>query len=122
MSDAPDPIVVDTDLDEPPETVWRALTEPELRSKWLQEADACAEVLEAEPNERLRLVWRERDEAGDLVESDVTFTLTTIFSGGTRLRVVHEGFVATPVMALARLPSALSRPVAHGVWSMRWAA
>jgi uncharacterized protein YndB with AHSA1/START domain len=121
MSDAPDPVVVDCDLDAPPETVWRALTEPELRARWLEEADACAEVVEAEPNERLRLAWRERDEAGALVESDVTFTLTPIFSGGTRLRLVHDGFTRTPTAAMARLPAALRRPSA-GVWTLSRAA
>ncbi|HLK24087.1 MAG TPA: SRPBCC domain-containing protein [Caulobacteraceae bacterium] len=115
MSEAPaappaEPIVVDCDLDEAPEQVWRALTEPELRSQWLQEADDCAEVVESAPNVRLRLAWRERDEGGSLVESDVTFTLTPLYSGGTRLRVVHDGFVLTPAMALARLPAALKRP------------
>ena len=38
MSDAPandDTIVVDCDLDEPPEKVWRALTEPALLGAWL---------------------------------------------------------------------------------------
>jgi uncharacterized protein YndB with AHSA1/START domain len=121
MSDEPEPIVVDCDLEESPATVWRALTEPELRAKWLAEADACAEVVEAEPGERLRLAWRERDDDGALVESDVTVTLTPIFSGGTRLRLVHDGFVRTPTMALARLPAALRRPNA-GLWRLQWAA
>ena len=121
MTDEAEPIVVDTDLEEPPEEVWRALTEPELRSKWLAEADSCAEVVEAAPNERLKLAWRERDDSGALVESDVTFTLTPIFSGGTRLRVVHEGFVTTPVTALARLPQAMRRP-SGGLWMLKRAA
>ena len=110
MSDEADTVVVDCDLDAPPETVWRALTEPDVRSRWLEEADSCAEVVEAEPNESLRLAWRERDGTGALVESEVAFTLTPTISGGTRLRVVHEGFVRTPLLAMARLKSELARP------------
>ncbi len=121
MSDEAETIVVDTDLDESPDKVWRALTEPELRSRWLAEADVCAEVVEAEPEERLRLAWREPDEGGGVIESDVTFTLTPTIGGGTRLRLVHDGFVRTPVMAMARLSAAL-RPLRPGVWGLKWAA
>jgi uncharacterized protein YndB with AHSA1/START domain len=121
MSDEPEPVVVDCDLDQPPETVWRALTEPALRTQWLAEADANAEIVGEEPGRSLHLAWRERDEAGDLVESDVTITLTPMISGGTRLRLVHDGFVRTPVMAMARLPNALRRPQPAQL-RLRWAA
>jgi len=121
MSNASETIVVDTDLDEAPDKVWRALTEPELRSRWLAEADACAEVVEAEPGKRLRLTWRESDQGGGVVESDVTFTLTPTIGGGTRLRLVHDGFVRTPVMALARLPGAMRRRT-FALGALKWAA
>jgi uncharacterized protein YndB with AHSA1/START domain len=121
MSDEPEPVVVDCDLDQPPESVWRALTEPALRSQWLAEADANAEVIGEEPGRSLHLAWRERDEAGGLVESDVFITLTPMINGGTRLRLVHDGFVHTPTLAMACLPRALARP-RSGQWRLKWAA
>jgi uncharacterized protein YndB with AHSA1/START domain len=44
-------------------------------------------VVEAEPERRLKVVWRNAE-----VESDVAFDLTETKDGGTRLRVVHDGF------------------------------
>ena len=123
--DAPtETIVVDTDLDEPPEKVWRVLTEPELLDRWLAEAKEKAEVIEAEPRERLRWSWRERDDAGALVESDVTVTLTPTIGGGTRLRLVHDGFGRLPVTALvlAGLPAALRRSRPRAIGGLAWAA
>jgi uncharacterized protein YndB with AHSA1/START domain len=124
MTDNPEPIVVDCELEEPPEQVWRAVTEPDLLARWLPEAAEKAEVVEARPGERLHLAWRERDEAGGLVESDVTFTLTPIITGGTRLRLVHDGFVRTPCVANAmlRLPGALRRPRLVLKGRLAWAA
>jgi len=112
------PVIVECDLSEPPGKVWKALTVPELLARWLTpndirpevgsrfrvEPDIECEVLEAEPNRRLRLSWRERQEdsedcqesRGDFpesfVESIVTFELTETLTGGTHLRLVHEGF------------------------------
>ena len=94
MSDEPDAqerIVTEAEFDEPPEKVWRALTEPALVDKWLGRGGDLApdtrEVVEAEPERRLKVVWR-----NDKVESDVAFDLTETREGGTRLRVVHDGF------------------------------
>jgi uncharacterized protein YndB with AHSA1/START domain len=123
MTREPDPktVIVECDLAEPPEKVWKALTVPELLARWLSpndirpevgrrfrlEPEIECEVLEAEPNRRLRLSWRERQEGGrgdrrdrrdrrtdaqDHVDSIVTFDLTETVTGGTHLRLVHEGF------------------------------
>ncbi len=104
------PVIVECDLSEPPGKVWKALTVPELLARWLKpndirpevgsrfrlEPDIECEVLEAEPNRRLRLSWRETEESGDsqesCVESIVTFELSETVTGGTHLRLVHEGF------------------------------
>jgi uncharacterized protein YndB with AHSA1/START domain len=55
------------------------------------------EILEAEHGRKLR--WRQQEPAdavapGLLVESVVTFELSDIPSGGTRLRIVHDGFTS----------------------------
>jgi uncharacterized protein YndB with AHSA1/START domain len=92
MSKAPDPVVTECDLPDAPEKVWKALTEPELLAAWLPEAVSC-EVLVAEPNRLLRYRWRgesDRDAAGRVLESVVTFELTDNSTGGTHLRVDHR--------------------------------
>jgi uncharacterized protein YndB with AHSA1/START domain len=54
------------------------------------------EVLEAIPNERLVYTWRGGDEGntgyGSKLDTVVTFTLSEA-ANGTRLRLVHSGFV-----------------------------
>ena len=112
----PEPIVVECDLPYPPARVWRALTEQDLLAAWLMPNDLRpeagarfrfqpeggatdgavidCEVLEAEPNRRLR--WRQseaapRDPDGRLIDSVVTVELTAR-PGGTHLRLVHDAF------------------------------
>jgi uncharacterized protein YndB with AHSA1/START domain len=141
MTEQPEPIVVDCDLDAPPETVWRALTTPELVEAWLGDGDISAEVghrfaftpageapvecevLEAEPGERLRVSWRGRDEAGGAIESEVAFVLLPTIGGGTRLRVVHDGFAQVFATAMIQLPQTLRRRRPHAcAWRLAWAA
>jgi uncharacterized protein YndB with AHSA1/START domain len=132
-ADAPEPIVVECDLDEAPEKVWRALTEPELLAAWL-EPDAIRpaddegrlqldfgkeghtvelETLTQEPHRLLRCRWRSLDREGGLADLDsmVTFELTESDAGGTHLRIVHGGFAAT-----------LSAPIAQRTFARRSAA
>jgi uncharacterized protein YndB with AHSA1/START domain len=116
-----DAVVLECDLPEPRDKVWRALTEKELLAAWLLPNDirpevgakfklepacagcgACAackatecEILEAEPGRTLR--WRQREPADAVsprqyVESVVSFELADLPGGGTHLRVVHDGF------------------------------
>ncbi len=134
-----DSVVVDCDLDEPPEKVWRALTQPELMAAWLAEGDIKplvghrfelkpepgpveCEVLKADPKRELRLAWRERDEDGEIVESEVTFVLTPTINGGTRLRLVHDGFMHAGflVMAIGRIVP--RKPSRQPMWVYAWAA
>jgi len=102
-----------------PETIWKTLTTGELIGRWLmaptgfepvkgkrftfQTKPAGAwdgvihcEVLEAIPNERLAYAWKSGDEGnvgyGSPLDTVVTWTLTQV-DGGTRLRLVHSGFV-----------------------------
>ena len=119
-------IIVECDLAEPPAKVWRALTEPALLASWLLPNDirpevgadftfradaeagsgtvAC-KVLAAEPPHLLRYSWRGDDanpHAPDRVlDSVVTFVLTETASGGTHLRLVHDGFPAAALPSVA---------------------
>src|SRR5215218_2079378 len=81
----------EADLEASPETVWRALEEPDLRDRWLAPQTAPGgpidcEVIEADPPHRLRVAWRNDGE----VDSQVEFTVTRR-EGGSRLRIVHHG-------------------------------
>ena len=118
-----DSLAFEYDLAEPPEKVWRALTVPELLAAWMMPNDIKpqtgsnftfagpdtaieCEILEAEPEHLLRYSWREqpRDAARqDPLDSTVTFTLARTVSGGTHLRIVHDGFArkAMPAGAMA---------------------
>ena len=126
------PLSFECDLPDPPEKVWRALTEPELLAAWMMPNDIKAqagsrfafsgpdapiecEVLEAEPGKLLRYSWRERPAKKDAdhlpaFDSVVTFTLAGTASGGTHLSIVHDGFVpaAQPLVAVSGAGCGLS--------------
>lgn len=112
-------IVVENDLPDPPEQVWRALTDPSLLEAWLMpnniraEVGACfqfrtapapgwsgiveCEVLEVVPHRLLVYSWRsggsKADEGrGPDLETVVTWRLTPLEGGGTRLYLEHSGF------------------------------
>jgi uncharacterized protein YndB with AHSA1/START domain len=113
-------IVVEEVFPHAPETIWKALTTGELIGRWLhmtpsgfapvkgtrftfQTTRAGAwdgvihcEVLEAKPNERLAFSWKGGHEGnagyGSRLDTVVTLTLSRV-EAGTRLRVVHSGFV-----------------------------
>jgi len=126
-------VIVECELAAPPEKVWRALTIPELVAAWLMPNDmhpavgkrfsfaakphiggkvAC-EVLEAKPHTRLSYSWRgdtdERDGSGNALDTVVTFELTRTRTGGTHLRLVHDGFRAA--MARPALAAPRRRPI-----------
>ncbi|MDQ0391651.1 SRPBCC family protein [Labrys monachus] len=118
-------VVIECSLDAPPQKVWRALTVPTLVAAWLMpgEVDATpgarfdfdgeasglpgpieCRVLAAEPHRLLRYSWRERD-GERTIDSVVTFELDADGRGGTRLRIVHGDFVATPLAANTNIPA-----------------
>jgi uncharacterized protein YndB with AHSA1/START domain len=113
-------IEVDEVFPHAPETIWRTLTTGELIGRWLMAPTGFApikgtrftfqtrpagawdgvihcEVLEAVPNQRLAYAWRGGDVAnvgyGSQLDTVVTWTLTPV-EHGTRLRLVHAGFVS----------------------------
>jgi uncharacterized protein YndB with AHSA1/START domain len=113
-------IVVDEVLPHAPETIWKALTIGELIGRWLMMTPTGFEavkgkrftfqttpggawdgvihcqVLEAMPNERLVYAWKSGHEGnvgyGSPLDTVVTFILSRV-ENGTRLRLVHSGFV-----------------------------
>ena len=112
-------IVVDEVFPHAPETIWKTLTTGELIRRWLmaptgfepvkgkhftfQTTPAGAwdgtihcRVLEVIPNERLVYAWKSGHEGnvgyGSRLDTVVTWTLSTV-ENGTRLRLVHSGFV-----------------------------
>ena len=96
-----DMLVLEYEFDEPPEKVWRAVSEAELREKWLpQDLLADAEPVAAVPGEEIR--YRMRDNEPPFLASIVTFEVRPRSGGGTQLRIVHQVTDAR----LARQPSA----------------
>ena len=113
-------IVVDEVFPHAPETIWKALTTGQLIARWLQMTPTGFEpvkgtrftfqttpagawdgiihcqVLEAMANERLVYAWKGGHEGnvgyGSRLDTVVTWTLSRV-ENGTRLRLVHSGFV-----------------------------
>jgi uncharacterized protein YndB with AHSA1/START domain len=103
------------DLPHEPAKVWRALTDPALMAQWLMKTDMPAEagkaftfraepmpnwdgivhseILELEPQRRLRYTWKGGPAAIQL-DTVVTWSLVPV-AGGTRLELEHSGFKAT---------------------------
>ena len=116
----PQQIIVDEVFPHAPETIWKTLTSADLMSRWLGmvpsgfepvvgnrftyrttpagewDGTIQCEVLEVIPNERFVYSWRGGHESnigyGAPLDTLVTFTLEKT-EGGTRLRLVHSGFV-----------------------------
>jgi uncharacterized protein YndB with AHSA1/START domain len=103
-----DSLIFECDFEEPPEKVWRALTEPRLLETWLtadrpprtdteEGASASYEVMSAVPHRLVRYRWRDKEGGGDdlggrEVQSVVTFELAPRPAGGTHLRLTHGDF------------------------------
>lgn len=148
MTDAKEECVTVTcELDEPPEQVFRALTERALLAAWLMPNDFEARVgarftfrpegeppiectvLALEPGRLVRYSWRERtresERAPSRLESVVSFELRPAHAGGTLLRLEHRGTAAR----IGRLTSFTARALACAcsqeatTWGdLRWAA
>jgi uncharacterized protein YndB with AHSA1/START domain len=100
--------VFETELDAPPEKVWRAVATPEIREAWLGEAETGpAEVARAEPPSRLDLVWPTRE--GDTL---VSFEIVPREGGGAHLTIVHRALAPTVV--------ALHRHGRSTAWAAGW--
>lgn len=112
-------IVVDEVFPHSPETIWTVLTTGELIGRWMMQPTGFepvegsrftfqtkaagawdgvihCEVLEVMPNERFAYAWKGGHEGnvgyGSQLDTVVTWVLSRV-EGGTRLRLVHSGFV-----------------------------
>ena len=82
-------LVLEYDLDAPPEKVWRAVTIPALRERWLPDCDlARAEPESSVTGEEVR--YRLRDSEPPFRESHVTFRIEPNEAGGTRFRIIQD--------------------------------
>jgi uncharacterized protein YndB with AHSA1/START domain len=112
-------IVVDEIMPHAPETIWKTLTTGDLIARWLMvptgfepvpgkrftyqtkpagawDGTIHCEVLEVIPNERFSYSWKGGDEGnagyGSRLDTIVTWTLSRV-ANGTRVRLLHSGFV-----------------------------
>ena len=115
----PQDIVIDDVFPHTPETLWKTLTSAELIGRWLMKPTGFAavegtrftfqttpggqwdgvihcQVLEVLPNRKLVYAWKGGHESnvgyGAPLDTVVTFTLEAV-EAGTRVRLVHSGFV-----------------------------
>ncbi len=87
-------LVLDYELDAPPEKVWLAISNPALREKWLPKRElADATPISSISGEEAR--YRMRDDEPPFLESIVTFQIRPNATGGTRLRIIHGLGAAT---------------------------
>ena len=92
----------EADLDAPPEKVWRAVTEPDLRERWLP-GGALADAEPEVETPGSRVSYRMRDDEPPHLESLATFELAPNGAGGTRLVIRHR---LTDARAMKRLEAA----------------
>jgi uncharacterized protein YndB with AHSA1/START domain len=112
-------IVVDEVFPHSPETIWKTLTTGTLMGRWLMtptgfelvegkrftyqtrpagawDGTIHCQVLEVKPNQRFAYAWKGGDDGnigyGAPLDTVVTFILSKV-ENGTRLRLVHSGFV-----------------------------
>ncbi|MGN1287249.1 MAG: SRPBCC domain-containing protein [Bradyrhizobium sp.] len=87
--DADAALVLEYELDAPPEKVWRAVTIPALRERWLPDADLAGVEPEATiTGEEVR--YRLRESEPPFRESRVTFRIEPNEAGGTRFRIIQQ--------------------------------
>ena len=81
-------LVLEYELDAPVEKVWRAISIPAFRERWLPTQDLVdAKPVSSVPSEEVR--YRMRDDEPPYLESTVTFQVLPNAVGGTRLRIIH---------------------------------
>ncbi len=116
-------IIIECDLEQRPELVWQALTDPDLVTEWLgpnnlrpemdtrftvqlesgEGGPVTCQILEAIPYERLSYSWVSPGATPEEpLNTVVTFELTRTPGNGTRLQVTHDrGDVHRPAQPVA---------------------
>ena len=102
-------LAFDVAIDEPPQKLWRALTEAPIVERWLApvidrsrepnhaEEQFTCQLIEAEPNRSASYIWRDT-EAGSSI---VTFSISERSDGFSRLSIVHKGLPRVFTIAAA---------------------
>lgn len=81
-------LVFEYELDAPPEKVWRAISIPAFRDRWLPKGElAQVEPVASKPGEEI--AYAMRDNEPPFLESVVTFQVTPNAVGGARLKIIH---------------------------------
>jgi uncharacterized protein YndB with AHSA1/START domain len=115
-----DEVTRSVDLDAAVDDVWRAVTDPDERARWLDDPDAVSRrvrVDEATPGEQLVWTWWQPGEEDDA--STVSVVLSPLATGGTRVIVTESLPAFAPVQARA---SARARGGARATAISLWAA
>ncbi len=82
-------LVLEYELDAPPQKVWRAISIPEFREKWLPAKILIdAEPVSSEPGEEISYAMK--DDEPPFLESRVTFQVLPRDDGSTMLRIIHR--------------------------------
>ncbi|KZK95244.1 MULTISPECIES: SRPBCC domain-containing protein [unclassified Pseudovibrio] len=82
-------IELEFDFDDPPQKVWRTISIPEFRERWLpKDMLADPDAISTTSGQEVR--YRLCDDSPPFLESTVTFIITPNATGGTHLRIVHE--------------------------------
>jgi uncharacterized protein YndB with AHSA1/START domain len=101
-------LVIDFEIDATPEKVWRAVSTPALREKWLPSSDLRdAEPISSKPGEEVS--FRIRDDQPPFLESTVTFQIRRNPDGGARLRIIQA--LADPRLERSPRPANQNRPL-----------
>lgn len=84
-----DAVVFEYSLDARPETVWRAVTTPALREKWLPGGDLADEnPIAFTRGEEVQ--YRIREKEPPFFESTVTFRIQPGINGSTHFTIIHR--------------------------------
>lgn len=102
-------LVLEYELEEPVDKVWRALSIPAFRAIWLPESDlSTPDACSIKPGEEVS--YRMRDDAPPFLESTVTFRLAPNAAGGTDLTIIHR-LADTRLDALPRAAANANSPL-----------
>lgn len=93
-------LVFEQDIDEAPDKVWRAVSIPAYRDRWLPQAMlAEAEAVAVTPGQEVR--YRLREDEPPFMESMVIVQVAANAAGGTRLTIIHTLAAGAPRMKAA---------------------